>query len=74
MQTAEKNGWMPCKNFHKLVIKNHYYSYRNQIRRQARGGAIGNSLTEKLGKLMMKRFDKKNLSLLKKTEGGNRNV
>ena len=49
-----------------LVMKNHYYSYRNQIRRQARGGAIGNSLTEKLGKLMMKRFDKKNLSLLKK--------
>ena len=33
---------------------------------KARGGAIGNSLTEKLGKLMMKRFDKKNLSLLKK--------
>ena len=56
-----------------LVMKNHYYSYRNQ-RRQARGGAIGNSLTEKLGKLMMKRFDKKNLSLLKKTKGGNRNV
>ena len=49
-----------------LVMKNHYYSYRNQIRRQARGGAIGNSLTEKLGKLMMKRFDNKNLSLLKK--------
>ena len=47
-------------------MKNHYYSYQNQIRRQARGGAIGNSLTEKLGKLMMKRFDKKNLSLLKK--------
>ena len=49
-----------------LVMKNHYYSYQNQIRKQAKGGAIGNSLTEKLGKLMMKRFDKKNLSLLKK--------
>ena len=49
-----------------LVMKNHYYSYQNQIRKQAKGGAIGNSLTEKLGKMMMKRFDKKNLSLLKK--------
>ena len=49
-----------------LVMKNHFYSYQNQIRKQAKGGAIGNSLTEKLGKLMMKRFDKKNLILLKK--------
>ena len=49
-----------------LVMQNHFYSYQNQIRKQAKGGAIGNSLTEKLGKLMMKRFDKKNLSLLKK--------
>ena len=46
--------------------ENHFYSYQNQIRKQAKGGAIGNSLTEKLGKLMMKRFDRKNLSLLKK--------
>ena len=37
-----------------LVMKNHFYSYQNQIRKQAKGGAIGNSLTEKLGKLMMK--------------------
>ena len=34
--------------------------------KQAKGGAIGNSLTQKLGQLLMKRFDKKNNALLKK--------
>ena len=36
----------------RLMMKNHYHSYNNQIRKQAKGGAIGNSLTQKLGQLM----------------------
>ena len=49
-----------------LVMKNHFYSFGNVIRKQRMGGAIGNSLTEKLGRLLMKRFDKKFKALLKK--------
>ena len=29
----------------KLVMKNHYYSFDNVIRKQKKGGAIGNKLT-----------------------------
>ena len=50
----------------RLVMRNHFYSYKNQTRKQAKGGAIANSLTQKLGQLLMKRFDKKNNALLKK--------
>ena len=50
----------------KLVMNNHYYSFDNIIRKQSKGGAIGNSLTEKLGKLVMKRFGKKFRLTLKK--------
>ena len=39
----------------KLVMKNHFYSFDNVIRRQEKGGAIGNKLTERLGKILMKR-------------------
>ena len=52
----------------KLVMQNHFYSYDNTIRRQTKGGAIGNKLTEKLGRLLMKRHDKKYLKLLKKLD------
>ena len=52
----------------KLVMQNHFYSYDNTIRRQTKGGAIGNKLTEKLGRLSMKRHDKKYLKLLKKLD------
>ena len=48
----------------KLVVKNHYYSFNKQIRKQGKGGAIGNSLTEKLAKLLLKRFDRKFKALL----------
>ena len=48
----------------KLVMKNHYYSFNNQIRKQGKGGAIGNSLTEKLAKLLLKRFDRKFKALI----------
>ena len=47
-------------------MKQHYYSFNNKIRKQGKGGAIGNSLTEKLGKLMGKRFSRKFGELLKK--------
>ena len=43
----------------KLVMQNHFYSYDNKIRKQRRGGAIGNKLTERLGKVLMKRHDRK---------------
>ena len=52
----------------KLVMQNHFYSYDNVIRKQSKGGAIGNKLTEKLGRLLMKRHDKKYLKLLKKLD------
>ena len=39
----------------KLVMKNHFYSFDNVTRRQEKGGAIGNKLTERLGKILMKR-------------------
>ena len=48
----------------KLVMNNHYYSFDDKIRKQVKGGAIGNKLTEKLGKLLMKRHDKKYLEKL----------
>ena len=35
------------------------------LRKQSKGGAIGNSLTEKLAKLLLKRFDRKFKALLK---------
>ena len=50
----------------RLVMDNHYYSFENVIRKQGKGGAIGNSLTEKCGKLIMKRFGKTFRVLLKK--------
>ena len=48
----------------KLVMNNNYYSFDDKIRKQVKGGAIGNKLTEKLGKLLMKRHDKKYLEKL----------
>ena len=50
----------------RLVMKNHFYSFDNEIRNQRKGGAIGNKLTERCGKLLMKRHDKKYLKLLSK--------
>ena len=43
----------------KRLPAGHAASFNNTIKKQRRGGAIGNSLTEKLGKLLMKRFFKK---------------
>ena len=52
----------------KLVMKNHYYSFNNIIKKQSKGGAMVYSLTEKVGKLMMKRFAKKFKALLEKLQ------
>ena len=49
----------------KLEMKDHFYAFNNVIKK-GKGGAIGNKLTEMLGKLLMKRFDKKYLKLLEK--------
>ena len=43
----------------KIVMQNHFYSYGNKIRKQKKGGAIGNKLTERVGKVLMKRHAKK---------------
>merc|ERR1712055_275076 len=51
-----------------MVMNDHFYSFNNIIRKQSKGGAIGNSLTEKLGKLLMKRFGKKFRATLRKLE------
>ena len=51
-----------------LVMENHFYTYDNVIRKQAKGGAIGLKLTEKLGRLLMKRHDKKYKQLLRKLD------
>ena len=45
-------------------MNQHYYSFNNEIRKQRKGGAIWNSLTERLGKLVGKRLSKKLRELL----------
>ena len=50
----------------KLVMNNHFYCFNNNIYRQESGAGIGNQASEKLGKLLMKRFDRKFLLKLKK--------
>ena len=60
---AEKMRMVGCliRTACRLVMTNHFYTFDNVIRRQTRGGAIGNKLTERLGKLLMKRHDRKYL-------------
>ena len=62
----EKMRMVGCavKHATKLVMQNHFYSFDNQIRRQNKGGAIGNKLTERLGKILMKRHSRQYLKLL----------
>ena len=77
---TEKMRMIGCliKSACRLVMHNHFYTFNNAIRKQKRGGAIGNKLTERLGKVLMKRHDKKYLSLLAslglETEGFKRYV
>ena len=52
----------------RLAMQNHYYSFGNQIRKQKKGGAIRIKMTERVGKVLMKRQAKKYLSLLEKLE------
>ena len=47
-----------------LVMRNHFYSFDNVIRKQSEGGAIGNKLTERLGRILIKRHCSKYVSLL----------
>ena len=49
-------------------MNNHFYTFDNTIRRQNYGGAIGNVLTERVGKLFMKMHDTKYLKLLAKLD------
>ena len=67
---AEKMKMVGCLLRHaiRLVMKNHFYSFDNQILKQSKGGAIGNKLTERLGKLLMKRHSQKYLRKLQELE------
>ena len=67
---GEKMRMIGCMVRHatELVMKNHFYTVENEIRKQNRGGAIGNKLTERLGKILMKRHSQKYLKLLEKLE------
>ena len=53
---GERMKMLGCLLAHatKLVMKNHFYSFDNVVRKQSKGGAIGNKLTERLGKILMK--------------------
>ena len=54
------------KSATRLVMQNHYYSFNNVIMKQKKGGAIGNTLTKKLGKLLMRRWGEMFKATLKK--------
>ena len=45
-----------------MVMANYFYSLNNQIYHQQAGAGIGNQASEKLGKLLLKRFDRKFLA------------
>ena len=51
-----------------MVMGNHFYSFNNKIYHQNGGAAIGNLASEKSGKLLMKRFNRKILALLKRAK------
>ena len=50
----------------KLIMKNYFYTFNNEIRKQSKRGAISNKLIKMLGKLLMKTFEKTYLKLLEK--------
>ena len=70
---GEQRKMLGCMLAHatRLVMRNHFYSYDNKILKQGKGGAIGNKLTERLGKILMKRHSK--MYLRKLEELGLRN-
>ena len=56
---------MAIKYIIKLVMKNHFYMVGNEIRRQGKGGAIGNRLTGEMCRNFGKWWDGQMLSKLK---------
>ena len=48
----------------KMAMRNHYYIFNNEIRRQGRGGATGNSLTMELSRMFGLWWDKQFLQML----------
>ena len=60
----QKRKMIACvlKQVVKLVMENHFYSYNNQIYHQQAGAGIGNQASEKIGRLLLKRFDRKFLA------------
>ena len=57
---------MAIKYMVKMVMKNHFYMVGNEIRRQRRGGAIGNRLTGEMCRNFGKWWDKQLLSKMRK--------
>ena len=49
----------------KLVMEKHFYSFNNQLFWPTSGAGIGNVGSEKIGKLLLKRFDRKFLKALR---------
>ena len=49
-------------------MSNHFYSFDNKIYHQNGGAAIGKLASEKLGKIIMKRVDRKFVAILKKAK------
>ena len=47
-------------------MNNHYYTFDYNIGKQSKGGAIGNESTKRVGKMCIKRHDKKYTKLLAK--------
>ena len=55
------------KSATRLVMQNHFYSFNNCIRKQKKGGAIVSKLTERAGKILMKRHAVKYQMILEKS-------
>ena len=59
--SRQKKRMVGCvlKEVYKMVMANHFYSFNNEIYHLDGGAAIGNIASEKSGKILMKRFDRK---------------
>ena len=57
----QKKRMVACmiKEVIRLVMSKHFYSFNNDLFRQTDGAGIGNAASEKLGKLLLKRFGRK---------------
>ena len=66
----QKKRMVACmiKEVIRLVMSKHFYSFNNGLFRQTDGAGIGNAASEKLGKLLLKRFNRQSMKALKKNK------